>query len=193
MAGVPNAGWREELTPLVTATGRFEQHLTLAPIERGEIPLVAGWLADPVNARWLDFGPGQRVLTAGALAFMLQRELHLLRAVRVADRAHPIGVVALSYVDRRTRTAQLWYLLGDKTCEGRGLTSAAVGRLLRIAFHEIGLEAINAWAVEHNVGSIRVLERNGFRLIGRQRRCHEIDGTLYDRLLFDLLASEFPG
>jgi hypothetical protein len=43
--------------------------------------------------------------------------------------------------------------------------------------------------VAHNP-SIRTIERLGFRFVGRQRQCHTIDGRPYDRLLFDLLASE---
>jgi hypothetical protein len=35
-----------------------------------------------------------------------------------------------------------------------------------------------------------VLERLKFRFYGRQRQCHCIDGRFYDRLYFDLLASE---
>lgn len=165
--------------------------MTLAPIERPEITLVAGWLADPENARWLDFGPGRQVLTATSLALMLQRDIHVLRAVRVADAEAPVGVVALSNVDRRFRTAQLWYVLGDKRYAGRGCTTVAVAQLLDLGFDDIVLDAINAWAVEANRASIRVLERNRFRLVGRQRQCHYIDGRPFDRLLFDLLASEF--
>lgn len=171
--------------------GSISDSVRLAPIERPEIPLVAGWLADPANARWLDFGPGQPVLTAAALAVMVQRDLHLLRTVRLDEAETPIGVVALSHVDRRFGTGQLWYLMGDKRYEGRGCTSAAVSKLLGVAFDEIGLQAVNAWAVVDNRASIRVLERNHFRLIGRQRRCHYIDGRPFDRLLFDLLATEF--
>jgi hypothetical protein len=48
---------------------------------------------------------------------------------------------------------------------------------------------INTWAVDHNQ-SLRIIERLGFRFIGRHRQCHCIDGRLHDRLLFVLLASE---
>ena len=51
----------------------------------------------------------------------------------------------------------------------------------------------NAWAADGNTGSIRILERNGFRPIGRQRMCHVIGGRQVDRLLFDLLTSEWKG
>jgi len=58
-----------------------------------------------------------------------------------------------------------------------------------VAFQELGLHSVNTWTVEHNA-SRRGAERLGFRFIGRQRQCHLIDGQPYDRLLFDLLASE---
>jgi hypothetical protein len=41
-----------------------------------------------------------------------------------------------------------------------------------------------------NNPSLRIGERLHYNYIGRQRQCHCIDGRLYDRLLFDLLASE---
>jgi RimJ/RimL family protein N-acetyltransferase len=56
-------------------------------------------------------------------------------------------------------------------------------------FRDLGLHTVNTWVVEHNP-SLRIIERLGFRLIGRQRQSHCIDGRAYDRLLFDLLASE---
>ena len=54
---------------------------------------------------------------------------------------------------------------------------------------ELGLHSINTWVVEHNP-SLRIGERLHYHYIGRQRQCHMIDGRLYDRVLFDLLASE---
>jgi ribosomal-protein-alanine N-acetyltransferase len=103
----------------------------------------------------------------------------------------PIGVVALSNISRTFKTATLWYVLGDKRFAGQVHTGRAVSRLLGHAFDVLKLQAINAWAVDSNVASIRVLTRNGFQFVGRQRRCHIIEGRAADRLLFDLLASEY--
>jgi RimJ/RimL family protein N-acetyltransferase len=61
--------------------------------------------------------------------------------------------------------------------------------MLTVGFVELGLRAIHTWVVEGNP-SIRVIERMRFRPVGRQRQCHYIDGRSYDRLWFDLLASE---
>jgi RimJ/RimL family protein N-acetyltransferase len=164
--------------------------MALRPLEDGDTGTVARWLGDPERAKWLSFGPGVDMISPLALKVMLRREQHLLRLFDAAPDGPAIGVVALSDIDLRFRIAMLWYALGDGAHRGRGCTSRAVGMLLTMGFAELGLEAVNAWAVDGNVASIRILERNGFKLIGRQRRCHVVDGTRHDRLLFDLIASE---
>ena len=164
--------------------------MILRAIEAGEVGLVAGWLAQKENYQWLDVGGGRQVLSAGSLKIMIQRDIHMLRTYCPDAGASPVGLVALSDIDRKFKTARLWYLLGDKERSGRGLTTRAVSLILDKGFRDLGLVAINAWTVEHNVGSIRVLERNKFRQVGLQRKCHYIDGLAFDRLLFDLLAEE---
>ena len=153
----------------------------------------AGWLADAANARWLDFGAGVQTLTAPALILMTRRPNHLLRVFTADGEDEAAGLVAFSDIVRPAGTARLWYVLGAKGHAGRGLTTRAVSRLLTVGFTELGLVAVNAWAVDGNAASVRVLERNGFRLVGRQRRCHVMDGRRHDRLLYDLLAEEHDG
>jgi len=43
--------------------------------------------------------------------------------------------------------------------------------------------------VVHNP-SVEIGHRLQLHLIGRQRQCHYLDGRTYDRLWFDILASE---
>jgi RimJ/RimL family protein N-acetyltransferase len=83
--------------------------------------------------------------------------------------------------------------LGDQRLSGRGPTTQAVPAVLEIASGEVGLDAINAWTVVESRPSARSLETAGYRLIGRQRRCHYIDDRPRDRLLFDRLSSRFDG
>jgi RimJ/RimL family protein N-acetyltransferase len=92
-------------------------------------------------------------------------------------------------VSQHFKSGTLWVVLGDKSYAGRGYASRAVSAILTHGFDDLGLQTINTWVVEHN-HSLRVVERARFRPMGRQRQCHYIDGTAYDRLWFDLLASE---
>ena len=165
--------------------------MQLIPIESSSLDLVGEWLNRKENYQWLDFGSGNQTLTPVSLKFMMQRDSHLLRVFTLDSDNTPIGLVALSNIALNFRTATLWYVLGDKRYAGQGYTTRAVSLILTAGFKELGLQATNAWVVEQNQPSIRVLLRNRFQVIGRQRRCHYIDGQPFDRLLFDLLATEY--
>jgi RimJ/RimL family protein N-acetyltransferase len=163
--------------------------MRLKSLDAPDLASAGAWLGDEQNTRWLDFGGGTQGLTAAALRMMTQRALHVLRVFTAEDGAS-IGLVALSNVCPRFGTATLWYVLGEKGYAGRGYTTRAVAAMLTMGFQTLGLRAVNAWAVETNAPSVRILVHNRFRPIGRQRRCHVVDGQVCDRLLFDLLASE---
>ncbi len=153
------------------------------------LELVAGWLAEKENYQWLDFGNGTQIITLPLLKVMVHRETHFLRAYTSNYDDTPVGLVGLNGINPAFKSATFWGLSGDKSFRNRGYSTFASSRLMSIAFGELGLVSVNTWAVEHNP-SIRTIERLGFRHIGRQRRCHWIDGRPYDRLLFDLLAEE---
>lgn len=154
-----------------------------------DFDLVAGWLAQKENYQWLDFGNGLQVLTPDLLRIMARRDAHILRLYTGERDDTPIGIVGLNGVDATFRTATFWGVSGDKSFRNRGYSTYASSRLMSLAFNELGLVAVNTWAVESNP-SIRTIERLGFRYVGRQRHSHAIDGRVCDRLLFDLLASE---
>jgi RimJ/RimL family protein N-acetyltransferase len=155
-----------------------------------DLETIAGWLASPRIAGWLDFGT-ERPLTAVALKYAIAQGSMRLFTYAPADADAPIGVVGLSSIHAGFRTALLWYALGEPRFAGRGLTAGAAAEVVRIGFQELELRAINAWVVDGNEASVRILEKIGFARIGRQRQCHRIEGRRRDRLLFDIVSSEF--
>ncbi len=164
--------------------------MKLLPLDRPEsIELVASWLARKENHQWLDFGSGTQALTPAVIRIMLQRGTHFMRVYTPDHDDTPIGIVGLTNVDRTFRTATFWGVSGDKSFRNRGYSTIASSKLMTLAFRDLGLHAVNTWAADRNP-SLRTIERLGFRFVGRLRQCHCIDGRLYDRLLFDLLASE---
>jgi RimJ/RimL family protein N-acetyltransferase len=160
------------------------------PLDTPEIiDLAASWLAQKENYQWLDFGNGRQPVTPALLKIMAQRETHFLRAYSSDRDDVPIGIVALNNVDRVFKTATFWGASGEKSFRNRGYGTLAASGFMTLVFRDLGLHAVNTWAVDFN-RSLKIIERVGFRFVGRQRQCHYIDGRLYDRLLFDLLASE---
>jgi RimJ/RimL family protein N-acetyltransferase len=164
--------------------------MQLKPADTPELfRLVAGWLSEKDNYQWLDFGDGRQLVSPEWLRIATQRGTLVMRLFTADDTDTPIGVVGFSNLNRQFKTGTFWVVLGDKGRAGRGYASRATSRMLTLGFTELGLASIQTWIVEHNP-SVRVAERVKFRPIGRQRRCHVIDGRAYDRLLYDLLPSE---
>lgn len=160
------------------------------PLESHDLELAGAWLSNERNYAWLDFGGGVQHLSPLALAAMSQRDTHDLVVFGVKGDATPLGLIGVSNIAPMFGSGTLWYVLGEKAFETKGITSRAVGLALDRAFGTLGLESVNAWVVANNIGSIKVLEKNGFQQIGRQRKCHRIGATLVDRIHFDKLADE---
>lgn len=161
------------------------------PLEVNDLDLVAGWLALEENYQWLDFGSGLQQLPLASLAAMVKRDIHDMLVFGEDGGTVPIGLVALSDIAANFASGTLWYVLGDKSCGGKGYTSQAVAAMLERAFGALGLVSVYAWTVSNNTGSARILKKNGFQRIGVQRQCHRIGETLHDRVSFDLLAEEY--
>ncbi|GAA5192334.1 GNAT family protein [Rugosimonospora acidiphila] len=85
--------------------------------------------------------------------------------------------------------AHLGYWVG-RADNGRGVATAAVRHLARVAFEEQGLHRIQAGTLRHNVGSQTVLQRNGFVRFGVAEKYLKIAGKWQDHVLFQLLADE---
>ena len=103
-----------------------------------------------------------------------------------------IGRVTLSRITRRAfQNCGLGYWL-DAAHNGRGYTTEAVRLVLDYAFGELGFHRVEAATLLHNVGSIRVLEKTGFRREGLALRYLQIDGRWQDHYLWAITSEEWP-
>ena len=161
----------------------------LRPVDSPELfRLVAEWLNDPVNAKWLDFGDGRRRITPEWVKMATQRGVLAVRVFETDD-GTPVAAAALDNINQDFRSATYWTVLGDKRFARLGYATRATIDMLTVGFEELGLHSINTWIVDGNP-SVAVARKAGFRPAGRQRQCHFIDGKPHDRLCYDLLASE---
>ncbi len=163
--------------------------MPVEPLIDDDVGTVAAWLARPDVHRWLDFGRGRQTIPAAGLMLMLRQDAQRLWLVSDDDR-RAVGVAALADINPVFRSATLWYVIGDPRALGRGHATRAVNFVLEQAFGPLALHSVQAWSVEANLASIRVLEKNGFRTVGRQRACHVIDGQFFDRVLFDRIRTD---
>lgn len=88
-------------------------------------------------------------------------------------------------------SANLGYWV-DAAEVGRGLASAAVGALCRIADLDLGLHRVQASTNPANVASQRVLTKNGFEQFGTARNYLYINGRWRDSHLFQRILNDRP-
>ncbi len=165
--------------------------MKLRPLKTDDIATVSNWLSKKENYQWLDFGNGVQKIGAPTLKMMMQRKIHEMRLYTSESKSDPVGLVALSDINMEFKSAVIWCLLGDKSEARKNYTSRAVGEMVKFGFEQLNLHSIYAWTLEVNTGGQKIIEQNNFQFIGKRRQCHFIDGKAYDRLLYDLLKSEY--
>lgn len=130
----------------------------------------------------------QRGLIAEAL---LHHEAGAAAQHVVLDDGEVAGLIKLSGIVRGAlQGCSVGYWV-DARRNGRGLASAAVGEMVRVAFEDFGLHRVQAETLVHNTGSQRVLERNGFVRIGLAPEFLHIDGRWQDHILYQALNPDW--
>jgi ribosomal-protein-alanine N-acetyltransferase len=166
---------------------RVEDAPVLADLYRTGRDFLAPWM--PVRAGSYLTPAGQRRAIEEVLA--LHKQGAAVPHV-ILDSGEVVGRVTLSNVSRASfQSCNLGYWVSEAH-NGRGLATAAVREMMRLAFGELGLHRIEAGALPENVRSQAVLERNGFARFGLARAYLHVAGAWRDHVLFQALAEPEP-
>jgi len=120
---------------------------------------------------------------------MLRREAagtHLYASIVLKKTGEHIGTAMIFNFDKEANHAEVGYVFHSSSW-GKGYGTEAVSLMCDFAFGTLNLHKLNARVVDANIGSARVLEKNGFQLEGRLRDHFFIDGSYYDSLIFGRL------
>ncbi len=99
-----------------------------------------------------------------------------------------VARVNLSRVKRaHFHCAELGYRVAEHAV-GQGVAAEAVRQVISLAFNEHRLYRLEANSRPENIGSIKVLQRNGFEQFGRAKRSFHLHGKWHDLLYFELHA-----
>lgn len=100
--------------------------------------------------------------------------------VECDDYSEYIGTISVNKIDWISRHAEVGYCIGSKRHWGMGLATQSVSLISDYCLKRINLYKIEAGVVDGNVGSIKALEKNGFKQYGTIPQEHMIDGKYYD-------------
>jgi ribosomal-protein-alanine N-acetyltransferase len=158
----------------------------LAELLRVNRDFLAPW--DPIRSEDYFTVDGQHAVIAAALG----RHEHgsTLPHVILNDSGRVAGRITLNGIERgffQSCSLSYWLSAADN---GRGLATAAVREIVRVAFEELGLHRVQAETLLHNVRSQRVLERNGFVRFGVAPAYLLIGGRWQDHALYQVVRTD---
>ena len=94
-----------------------------------------------------------------------------------------VGAIGLRVDQARAYVGEIGYFV-DRAYWGRGIAPAAVRRMERFGFAELGLRRIELLTLVENLASMRVAEKCGYRREGVQRDKLMMAGRYRDAVMF---------
>lgn len=123
---------------------------------------------------------------------LLRREAvgtHLYASIVLKSSEEVIGTAMIFNFDEEAKHAEIGYVF-NKDHWGKGYGTEIINLMSNFAFESLNLHKIHASVVDANIGSARILEKNGFDLEGRLKDNYFIDGKYYDSLLFGKIKTK---
>ena len=153
-------------------------HFELRPVEASDLDAIFEQMRDPESVRMAAFtakDPNDRGAFDAHMAKIMSSPDTWVRAITRDSRL--VGTIG-SWVSDGVREVTYWI---DRAHWGQGIATQALGLLLA----EITVRPIRARAASDNAGSLRVLEKAGFRRIGKdvgfaRGRDAEIEETILE-------------
>tara|TARA_Y100000816_G_C26065996_1_gene560244 strand:- start:420 stop:941 length:522 start_codon:yes stop_codon:yes gene_type:complete len=96
-----------------------------------------------------------------------------------------IGNIKLGPINFNHKNAEISYFLGEKELWGQGYITTAIKKIIIIAKKK-GIKKLKAGLYEMNIGSKKVLLKNGFKLEGKLKSEIIYKGKRYNSFIFGL-------
>ena len=157
--------------------------------------LYAGWYGDPEIWHLTSWAASPLGRSAVKRLFE-ERELSSTDdsfAIHVKGEDEPVGVISLMNLSETNASADLSVIVGQKQDRNHGFGAEAIGRILRYAFDDLGLNRVGLSVFEFNGTAISTYERLGFQHEGRLRRAVKRADGFHDALLMSVLGDEWLG
>ena len=198
MSGLQSAPPREKIArfpelDLALVTAR----LRLRPIQESDVDDLFPYVSDPALPRLLSW----HAHTDRSQTLEYIRHVQAAFAGNTAvtwvieHGGRAMGCVGLDGVEFQLRAwrldrAELGYWIAP-TLWGQGLMTEAARAVIGCGFEVIGLHKITVGCIVENVGSRRVIEKLGFRAVGRCEDHVWRDGRWWSVLRYEMTASEW--
>ena len=102
-----------------------------------------------------------------------------------------VGSVYLRDIDLQNKKCEYGIFIGEDSCRGKGIGSAAAKLALDYAFETLGLNRVFLRVFADNVRAQKSYENAGFMIEGTFRDDVLIDGRAYDMVFMGILKEDW--
>ncbi len=99
-----------------------------------------------------------------------------------------IGNIKLGPVNLHHQCAEIGFFIGEKSFWGKGYASEAIRLIEQFAFNDLKLHKLTAGAYANNIGSVKLLEKCGFKKEGVMKDNCFFEGGFVDGIRFGKLS-----
>ena len=150
------------------------------------------YASDPLVTKYMVWGPNTKEETSRYIKLAIEQQQQVVRqefefAVMLKETGELIGGCGLHISG--SRQGEVGYCF-NPSFWGRGYATEATGKLLDFGFHQLGLHRIYATCRPDNIGSARVMQKNGMVYEGHLREHLWHQGKWHDSYLYSLLETE---
>lgn len=168
-----------------------DESICFVPMQASATEQIHTYASDPVVSKFIGW-PLMKTLdeTRAYVEVMMTREsagTHFYANVMRCDEAVIIGTMMIFNVDWENLTAEIGYVF-HRDYWGKGYGAKCVALTTEFLIGSIGFKTLYANVVSANLGSSRILEKNGYELVDRKVGVYQIDGETYDQWCYERRA-----
>lgn len=175
----------------------YTERLILREYGEKDFARVHAYAQDPETVRFMTWGPNTPEATREFIALAVSQQsasprlnFHLAAALREGGQI--VGGCGIHIRQPEQRGAEIGYCF-NRDFWGQGYATETMSGLLRFGFESLGLHRIFATCDPRNIGSERVMQKNGLRKEAHfvAARWQAKSGEWCDSLLYAILESEW--
>ncbi len=178
------------VTPIINIRG---QKVGLGPLEPSLVPQLTRWINNFETVRMIGMDP--RPMTTAQEEQWVQRvttsETNVIFVIYDLEDTAPVGSVNLMDINRTHRSCELGIGIMAPERRGKGLGTEAVQLITDYAIHGLGMHNVQLCTYEYNWAGQRAYAKAGFREYGRRRQARQHNGTWWDIIYMDVIASQW--
>ncbi|MFZ3131219.1 MAG: GNAT family protein [Desulfosporosinus sp.] len=169
------------------------QKTSIRPVEEADMEIMYQWYNDQEVNLWSSGAwPLNTLQSKDQLAAkFLDGSPDTYRYAILDENELLIGTLGFKEVNIPARSATLFVVIGNKPSWGKGYGTDALITFSRFLFTQWNFHRISLDTWDGNIRAIRVYEKVGFKMEGRQREARFVLGNYHDAILMGLLREEF--